>query len=73
MLGQLWGTLEALRCFSLNNVFLLIAECTTKVAGIEARVKNGYYIGHGLSSVKEDISRICRDAIKQRIGVMLMT
>ncbi|GAV88419.1 SET domain-containing protein [Cephalotus follicularis] len=35
-----------------------------KVAEIEERMKNGYYIGHGLNSVKEDISRMCRDAIK---------
>ncbi|KAK7404932.1 hypothetical protein VNO78_05993 [Psophocarpus tetragonolobus] len=35
-----------------------------KVAEIEARMKNGYYSGHGLSFVKEDISRMCRDATK---------
>lgn len=35
-----------------------------QVAEIEDRMKNGYYIGHGLRSVKEDISRMCRDAIK---------
>uniref|UniRef100_A0A2P2L1K1 SET domain-containing protein n=2 Tax=Rhizophora mucronata TaxID=61149 RepID=A0A2P2L1K1_RHIMU len=35
-----------------------------KVAEIEERMKNGYYIGHGLKSVREDISRMCRDAIK---------
>lgn len=35
-----------------------------QVAEIEYRIKKGYYIGHGLSSVKEDISRMCRDAIK---------
>ncbi|XP_025654295.1 uncharacterized protein [Arachis hypogaea] len=39
---------------------------TLEVAGIEARMKGGYYIGRGLSSVKEDISRICRDAIKAK-------
>ncbi|XVF44484.1 hypothetical protein PTKIN_Ptkin02bG0126700 [Pterospermum kingtungense] len=37
-----------------------------KVAEIEERMKNGYYIGHGVGSVKEDISRMCRDAIKAR-------
>ncbi|KAF6173975.1 hypothetical protein GIB67_039926 [Kingdonia uniflora] len=37
-----------------------------KVAEIESRMKNGYYLGHGLSSVKEDISRMCRDAIKAK-------
>ncbi|KAG2717108.1 hypothetical protein I3843_03G159300 [Carya illinoinensis] len=37
-----------------------------KVAEIEDRIKKGYYIGHGLSSVKEDISRMCRDAIKAK-------
>ncbi|CAN0914646.1 Histone-lysine N-methyltransferase ATXR3 [Linum grandiflorum] len=37
-----------------------------KVAEIEARMDNGYYIGRGLKSVKEDISRMCRDAIKAK-------
>ncbi|KAL7219013.1 hypothetical protein ACSBR2_012143 [Camellia fascicularis] len=37
-----------------------------KVAEIEDRMKNGYYAGHGLGSVKEDISRMCRDAIKAK-------
>ncbi|XWS68524.1 hypothetical protein CRYUN_Cryun04dG0097900 [Craigia yunnanensis] len=37
-----------------------------KVAEIEERMKNGYYIGHGVGSVKEDISRMCRDAIKAK-------
>lgn len=27
-------------------------------------MKNGYYVSHGLRSVKEDISRMCREAIK---------
>lgn len=35
-----------------------------QVAAIEERMKNGYYTGHGLRSVKDDISRMCRDAIK---------
>ncbi|CAN1232252.1 Histone-lysine N-methyltransferase ATXR3 [Linum perenne] len=37
-----------------------------KVAEIEDRMDNGYYIGRGLKSVKEDISRMCRDAIKAK-------
>ncbi|XP_058762459.1 histone-lysine N-methyltransferase ATXR3-like [Vicia villosa] len=37
-----------------------------KVAEIEAKMKNGYYSSRGLSSVKEDISRMCRDAIKAK-------
>ncbi|PPS10861.1 hypothetical protein GOBAR_AA09790 [Gossypium barbadense] len=37
-----------------------------KVAEIEEKMKNGYYIGHGLGYVKEDISRMCRDAIKAK-------
>ncbi|XP_052177771.1 histone-lysine N-methyltransferase ATXR3 isoform X2 [Diospyros lotus] len=37
-----------------------------KVAEIENRMKSGYYAGRGLSSVKEDISRMCRDAIKAK-------
>ncbi|XP_061369493.1 histone-lysine N-methyltransferase ATXR3-like [Gastrolobium bilobum] len=37
-----------------------------KVAEIEAKMKTGYYTGHGLSSFKEDISRMCRDAIKAK-------
>ncbi|KAL8478350.1 hypothetical protein ACS0TY_030310 [Phlomoides rotata] len=35
-----------------------------KVAEIEERMKNGYYVSRGLHAVKEDISRMCRDAIK---------
>lgn len=35
-----------------------------KVADIEAKMKSGYYSSRGLNSVKEDISRMCRDAIK---------
>ncbi|XVF01838.1 hypothetical protein REPUB_Repub04eG0123500 [Reevesia pubescens] len=38
----------------------------SKVAQIEEKMKNGYYIGHGLGSVKEDLSRMCRDAIKAK-------
>ncbi|OMO60222.1 hypothetical protein CCACVL1_24326, partial [Corchorus capsularis] len=38
-----------------------------KVAEIEERMKNGYYISHGVGSVKEDISRMCRDAIKDEL------
>ncbi|XP_057457990.1 histone-lysine N-methyltransferase ATXR3-like isoform X2 [Lotus japonicus] len=37
-----------------------------KVAEIEAKMKTGYYSSRGLSSVKEDISRMCRDAIKTK-------
>ncbi|KAE8654805.1 Histone-lysine N-methyltransferase ATXR3 [Hibiscus syriacus] len=37
-----------------------------KVALIEEKMKNGYYIGHGLGFVKEDISRMCKDAIKAK-------
>ncbi|KAL2328317.1 hypothetical protein Fmac_021744 [Flemingia macrophylla] len=37
-----------------------------KVAEIESKMKNGYYSGHGLSYVKEDISKMCRDAIKAK-------
>ncbi|KAL0874150.1 hypothetical protein Bca101_023855 [Brassica carinata] len=37
-----------------------------KVAHIEEKIKNGYYVSHGLKSVKEDISRMCREAIKER-------
>ncbi|KAJ7981346.1 histone-lysine N-methyltransferase ATXR3 [Quillaja saponaria] len=37
-----------------------------KVAEIEDKIKSGYYSGRGLSSVKEDISRMCRDAIKAK-------
>lgn len=35
-----------------------------KVAQIEDRMRNGYYIRRGLSFVKDDITRMCRDAIK---------
>ncbi|KAK9155920.1 hypothetical protein Sjap_003400 [Stephania japonica] len=39
---------------------------TSKVAEIEERIKNGYYMRRGLNSVKDDISRMCRDAIKAK-------
>ncbi|TKY48777.1 Histone-lysine N-methyltransferase ATXR3 [Spatholobus suberectus] len=35
-----------------------------KVAEIEAKMKSGYYSSRGLNSVKDDISRMCCDAIK---------
>nr|XP_033517072.1 histone-lysine N-methyltransferase ATXR3 isoform X1 [Nicotiana tomentosiformis] len=35
-----------------------------KVRGIEEKIKSGYYASRGLSSAKEDISRMCRDALK---------
>ncbi|CAL9013842.1 unnamed protein product [Prunus brigantina] len=37
-----------------------------KVAEIQDRMRNGHYIRRGLSSVKDDISRMCRDAIKAK-------
>ncbi|XP_077243423.1 histone-lysine N-methyltransferase ATXR3-like isoform X2 [Tasmannia lanceolata] len=37
-----------------------------KVAKIEDRMKNGYYKCHGLKSVTEDITRMCRDALKAK-------
>ncbi|CAN8232020.1 unnamed protein product [Cochlearia groenlandica] len=37
-----------------------------KVAQIEEKMKSGYYVSHGLRAVKEDISRMCREAIKGR-------
>ncbi|XP_078428561.1 SET domain protein 2 [Wolffia australiana] len=35
-----------------------------RVAYIEDNIKNGYYERRGLSSIKEDIRRMCRDALK---------
>ncbi|MQL80434.1 hypothetical protein Taro_012877 [Colocasia esculenta] len=35
-----------------------------RVAEIEEKMRNGHYSRLGLSSVKEDISRMCRDALK---------
>ncbi|KAJ7948208.1 histone-lysine N-methyltransferase ATXR3 [Quillaja saponaria] len=37
-----------------------------KIAEIEEKIKSGYYSGRGLSSVKDDIGRMCRDAIKAK-------
>ncbi|KAF7805830.1 putative histone-lysine N-methyltransferase ATXR3 [Senna tora] len=37
-----------------------------KVAEIVAKVKIGYYSSRGFSSLKEDISRMCHDAIKAK-------
>lgn len=42
------------------SFFLLLDQ----VAEIQDKMRNGYYIRQGLSSVKDDISRMCRDAIK---------
>ncbi|KAJ0966069.1 hypothetical protein J5N97_027207 [Dioscorea zingiberensis] len=38
----------------------------SKVAGIEDRMTNGYYVRHGLDYIKDDIRRMCRDAFKSR-------
>ncbi|KAK1394053.1 hypothetical protein POM88_013109 [Heracleum sosnowskyi] len=38
-----------------------------RITEITCRMENGYYTGHGLSSIKEDIIRMCRDAMKKRI------
>ncbi|PWA74297.1 F-box domain, cyclin-like protein [Artemisia annua] len=35
-----------------------------KVSDIEGKIRNGYYAGRGLGSVKDDIRRMCREAIK---------
>ncbi|CAI9090330.1 OLC1v1025081C1 [Oldenlandia corymbosa var. corymbosa] len=37
-----------------------------KVAEIENKMRSGYYAGRGLSCVKEDIRRMCREAIKSK-------
>lgn len=57
---SLFGRLKFL---FLSNV-LKISLRIFQVAEIQDRMKKGYYLGRGLSSVKEDISRMCRDAIK---------
>ncbi|GAB4859487.1 hypothetical protein Ancab_010954 [Ancistrocladus abbreviatus] len=38
----------------------------SRVTEIENRVKSGYYAGRGLSSIKEDINKMCRAAVKTR-------
>ncbi|XP_047944061.1 histone-lysine N-methyltransferase ATXR3-like [Salvia hispanica] len=40
-----------------------------KVADIEGRIRNGYYTRRGLNAIKDDISRMCRDAIKAKTRV----
>ncbi|ERN12742.1 histone-lysine N-methyltransferase ATXR3 [Amborella trichopoda] len=35
-----------------------------KVAEIEDRMQSGYYVGRGLKLLKDDIGRMCRDAMK---------
>uniref|UniRef100_A0A7N0TFX8 SET domain-containing protein n=1 Tax=Kalanchoe fedtschenkoi TaxID=63787 RepID=A0A7N0TFX8_KALFE len=37
-----------------------------KVEEIEEKIKSGYYVNRGLRSVKEDLSRICKDANKRK-------
>ena len=45
--------------------FITVSDlCSLQVAEIQDRIRNGYYIKRGLGSVKEDIRRMCRDAIK---------
>ncbi|XP_042010796.1 histone-lysine N-methyltransferase ATXR3-like [Salvia splendens] len=40
-----------------------------KVADIERKIRNGYYTRRGLNAIKDDISRMCRDAIKAKTRV----
>ncbi|CAA0395313.1 unnamed protein product [Arabidopsis thaliana] len=54
---------SSLRGIMKQNTFDFFA---LKVSQIEEKMKNGYYVSHGLRSVKEDISRMCREAIKGR-------
>ncbi|ESQ56010.1 hypothetical protein EUTSA_v10024183mg [Eutrema salsugineum] len=54
---------SSLRGIMKQNTFDFFA---LKVAQIEDKMKNGYYVSHGLRSVKEDISRMCREAMKGR-------
>ncbi|KAJ4912312.1 Histone-lysine N-methyltransferase ATXR3 [Raphanus sativus] len=54
---------SSLRGIMMQNTFDFFV---LKVAQIEEKMKNGYYVSHGLKSVKEDISRMCRQAIKER-------
>ncbi|KAG5596928.1 hypothetical protein H5410_038160 [Solanum commersonii] len=37
-----------------------------KVGEIEEKIRSGYYASRGLKSAKEDISRMCRDALKSK-------
>lgn len=37
-----------------------------KVAEIESRIRSGYYARHGLNSAKQDIIKMCREAIKMK-------
>ncbi|XP_075498170.1 LOW QUALITY PROTEIN: histone-lysine N-methyltransferase ATXR3-like [Primulina tabacum] len=41
----------------------------SKVAEIEEKMKNGHYVNRGLNSIKDDIGRMCRDAIKNKSHV----
>lgn len=52
--------------------FIIVFDLfAVQVAEIQDRIRNGYYIKRGLGSVKEDISRMCRDAIKYVIWIPL--
>ena len=42
----------------ITNLFFI------QVAEIEDKMKSGHYERHGLDSIKDDISRMCRDALK---------
>lgn len=50
--------------YSATCSFYYYFHLVDQVAEIEDRMRSGYYAARGLSSVKEDISRMCRDAIK---------
>lgn len=53
--------------------FITVSDLYVQVAEIQDRIRNGYYIKRGLGSVKEDISRMCRDAIKYVLFEYLLT
>lgn len=50
--------------FVCHKLFMLNFTLVEQVAEIQDKMKKGYYIGRGLRSVKDDISRMCRDALK---------
>lgn len=60
--------LLTMACFVFDIIFIIshviFINMTDQVSEIEDKMKSGYYNSRGLSSVKDDIGRMCRDAIK---------
>ncbi|KAL0444133.1 UNVERIFIED_CONTAM: Histone-lysine N-methyltransferase ATXR3 [Sesamum latifolium] len=62
--GQYQIGIYSVRPISYGEEITFDYNSVTEVGEIEERMRNGYYAIRGLNFIKEDISRMCRDAIK---------